>query len=342
MRRPVGCGAPNVLARSDRPARHPRESPVTPIVPMIENEIVNDRVTVTPDAHGPAQVTGEPLNIVDTHTHVISPDPARYPVDPIGGNQSEWSRARPVDADGLVRALDEAGIAKAVVVQASTVYGHDNRYLAAALAAHPDRFVGVYSIDAMAADAVATIQRWQGEGLSGFRLFTTGSTMPGQAGWLDDERSFPVWEYAQRHNVSICLQMTAQGIPALLNMVERFPGVRVLLDHLARPELAGGPPYEAAAPLFSLASHQGVYLKLTNRTIAEASRGASTPGAFFPLVLAAFGAHRIAWGSNFPAAEGTLPQLLEEARESLSMLPAEAREAIFGATACAVYPALMA
>jgi predicted TIM-barrel fold metal-dependent hydrolase len=249
---------------------------------------------------------------------------------------------RPVDFEGLLASMDEAGIDRAVVVQASTVYGNDNSYVVEALRAYPDRFAGVFSIDVLASNAVAQMQRWIDAGLSGLRLFTTGSTMPGQAGWLDDERSFPVWEYAQRHNVSICLQMTAQGIPALLNMVERFPGVRVLLDHLARPELAGGPPYEAAAPLFSLASHQGVYLKLTNRTIAEASRGASTPGAFFPLVLAAFGAHRIAWGSNFPAAEGTLPQLLEEARESLSMLPAEAREAIFGTTACAVYPALMA
>jgi hypothetical protein len=34
--------------------------------------------------------------------------------------------------------------------------------------------------------------------------------------------------------------------------------------------------------------------------------------------------------------------LLAEARESLSMLPADAREAIFGGTARAVYPALAA
>jgi predicted TIM-barrel fold metal-dependent hydrolase len=125
-------------------------------------------------------------------------------------------------------------------------------------------------------------------------------------------------------------------------MLARFPDIRVLLDHLARPDLAGGPPYEAAAPLFSLVSHEGVYLKLTNRTIAEASRGASTPDAFFPRVLDAFGAHRIAWGSNFPAAEGTLPQLLADARNSLAMLPADARDAIFGGTARAVYPVLAA
>ncbi|HKR43871.1 MAG TPA: amidohydrolase family protein [Paraburkholderia sp.] len=280
--------------------------------------------------------------VIDTHTHAISPDKQRYPLAPVGGHQSEWSAKRPVSFEALLASMDDAGIDRAVVVQASTVYGNDNSYVVEAVRNHPDRFAGVFSIDVLASDAVTQMQRWLDAGLSGLRLFTTGSTMPGQAGWLDDERSFPVWEYAQRHNVSICLQMTAQGIPALLNMLARFPDIRVLLDHLARPELAGGPPYEAAAPLFSLASHQGVYLKLTNRTIAEAARGASTPAAFFPRVLDAFGANRIAWGSNFPAAEGALPELLEQARESLSMLPGEAQEAIFGGTARTVYPALAA
>ncbi|WP_186114533.1 amidohydrolase [Burkholderia gladioli] len=280
--------------------------------------------------------------IIDTHTHVISPDTERYPLAPVGGHQSEWSVKRPVSLTGLLDSLDAAGIERAVVVQASTVYGNDNSYVVEAVRRHPDRFAGVFSVDVLAHDAVEQMQRWLDAGLSGLRLFTTGSTMPGQAGWLDDERSFPVWEHAQRHGVSICLQMTAQGIPALLNMLARFPGIHVLLDHLARPELAGGPPYAAAEPLFSLASHPGVFLKLTNRTIAEASRGASTPAAFFPRVLDAFGAHRIAWGSNFPAAEGSLPQLLAEARESLSMLPTDAQQAIFGGTARSVYPALAA
>jgi L-fuconolactonase len=278
--------------------------------------------------------------VIDTHTHAISPDKQRYPLAPVGGHQSEWSAKRPVSFEELLASLDAAGIDRAVVVQASTVYGNDNSYVVEAVRSHADRFAGVFSIDVLASDALTQMQRWLDAGLSGLRLFTTGSTMPGQAGWLDDERSFPVWEYAERNKISICLQMTAQGIPALLNMLAKFPEIRVLLDHLARPELAEGPPYEAAAPLFSLASHRGVYLKLTNRTIAEAARGSSTPEAFFPRVLDAFGASRIAWGSNFPAAEGALPQLLADARKSLSMLPAAAQEAIFGGTARAIYPSL--
>jgi L-fuconolactonase len=282
------------------------------------------------------------FQLIDTHTHALSPDTATYPLAPVGGHQSDWSAKRPVSYAKLLAAMDAAGIARAVVVQASTAYGNDNRYVVAAVKAHPDRFTGVFSIDVLADDNVTELRHWLDAGLSGLRLFTTGTTMPGQADWLDDPRSFPVWEYCQANDVTICLQMTAGGIPALTRMLGLFPRIRVLLDHLARPDLAGGPPYAGAAALFALAAHPGVHLKLTNRTIAEAARGASTPQAFFPRVVEAFGASRIAWGSNFPAAEGSLSSLLAEARGALAMLSELDRAAIFGDTARAIYPGLSA
>src|SRR5260221_3044709 len=97
------------------------------------------------------------MKIIDTHLHAISSDTRSYPTAPIGGHQSDWSRERPVDVAGVLRAMDEAGIAKAVVVQASTVYGHDNGYVADVGRAHPDRFLGVYSIHATAPDALRQI-----------------------------------------------------------------------------------------------------------------------------------------------------------------------------------------
>ena len=282
------------------------------------------------------------MKIFDTHTHVISSDTGAYPVAPIGGHQSEWSRARPVDADALLRAMDEAGIAKAVVVQASTVYGHDNRYVVDTVRAHPDRFVGVYSIDALAADAVTQIDRWQAEGLAGFRLFTTGSTMPGQADWLGHEDSYPAWAHAETLGIPVCLQMTMQGLPALRSLLERFPNVRVLLDHCTRPDLSDGAPYAAAEPLFEMATFPGVHLKLTNRTLAAAATGRSTPSAFLEKVVDVYGAGRIAWGSNFPAAEGALPDLLATARDVLRGLPEADQTSIFSGTAMRIYPALSA
>jgi L-fuconolactonase len=280
------------------------------------------------------------MKIVDSHLHVISRDTAAYPTAPIGGHQSEWSRERPVDVAGVLRGMDAAGITKAVVVQASTVYGHDNRYVADVVRAHPDRFVGVYSIDALAADAVTQIDRWQAAGLSGFRLFTTGSTMPGQSDWLGHESSHPAWAHAQARGIPICLQMTMAGLPRLRALLERFPKVRV--DHCARPDLSDGAPFAAAAPLFDLAAFPAVYLKLTNRTLAAAAAGKSQPAAFLGKLAKEFGADRIAWGSNFPAAEGSLPALLDTARAALNVLSDAEQAQIFGGTAEIIYPALAA
>src|ERR671912_281672 len=93
-------------------------------------------------------------SIIDIHPHVIAPDTARYPLNPLGGTQSTWSRDRPTSHEMLVAAMDEAQVDKAAVVQASTAYGHDNTYVAEAVAAHPKRFTGVFSVDVLAPDAV--------------------------------------------------------------------------------------------------------------------------------------------------------------------------------------------
>ena len=282
------------------------------------------------------------MNIIDTHLHAISPDTRAYPLDPIGGHQSEWSRKRPADAPGVLRALDTACIASAVVVQASTIYGHDNRYVVDTVRTHPGRFVGVYSIDALAPDAVAQIDRWQAAGLSGIRLFTTGSTMPGQSDWLGHQDSYKAWAHAEVLGIPVCLQMAMEGLPALRMLLERFPRVRVLLDHCARPDLSDGAPYAAAAALFDMAVFPGVYLKVTNRTFSAAAAGGRSPAAFLAKLVETFGADRLAWGSNFPAAEGTLPDLLAEARSALSTLPPDDQAMIFAGTAQRIYPALAA
>src|SRR5205814_9475862 len=148
----------------------------------------------------PSENHGERLRIIDIHPHVISTDETRYPRAPIGGHQSDWSRERPVPCEKMIAAMDAAGIAKSVLVQASTCYGHDNSYVADAVSAHPERFTGVFSCDVLAPDAPKRMEYWVGRGLTGMRLFTIGSTMPDQASWLDDPKSYPAWECAAALN----------------------------------------------------------------------------------------------------------------------------------------------
>jgi L-fuconolactonase len=280
--------------------------------------------------------------IADIHPHIISTDPGRHPVAPLGGVQSAWSRERPVSFEKLISEMDRAGIDKAAIVQASTAYGHDNSYVAEAIAAHPRRFTGVFSVDVLAADAVDRMRHWLSRGFGGMRLFTTGSTMPGQATWFDDPHTFPAWRFAGEASIPVCMQMTSDGFAALRALMDRFPDVRIILDHCARPHLIDGPPFAADAGLFGFADNSNIFLKVTPLNFAPANWGKATPQTFLGKLLAAFGAARLAFGSNFPATEGTLKEILAKARDAFSFASDEDRGWIFGGTAQRLYPMLAA
>jgi predicted TIM-barrel fold metal-dependent hydrolase len=279
--------------------------------------------------------------IIDIHPHIVSPDTKKYPLDPLGGTQSTWSSERPTTYDDLLRAMDEAGVAKAAIVHSSTAYGYDNRYVADAVQAVPARFTGVYSIDVLAPDAVKTFDHWLGRGCSGMRLFTTGSTLPDQATWFAEPATFPFWEHAAAKNIPVCVQMKQQGIPLLRQIMDRFPKVRIILDHLSQTPFQDGPPYAAAADFLALAKYPQVYLKITPINVTpKAGWSKGTPETFFGKMIDTFGAERIAWGSNFPNSIGTLKEILSAAQKAFSFAKAGDQDWIFGRTALELYPRL--
>ena len=280
------------------------------------------------------------MPIIDIHPHVIATDNMRYPLQPLGGNQSTWSRDRPTTYDTMIKEMDNAGVAKSAIVQASTAYGHDNSYVAEAIAAHPKRFTGVFSVDMLASDNVEKMKHWLKRGFSGMRLFTTGSTMPGQATWFDDPRTLPAWQHAADTGTPVCMQMTPQGFPQLRGLIDRFPKVKIILDHLARPQLTDGPPFTADQEFFALARYPNISLKLTPVNVEPASWGKATPETFFGALIKTYGANRIAWGSNFPATAGSLKDILGKAQQAFSFASAADQDWIFGKTALELYPSL--
>jgi predicted TIM-barrel fold metal-dependent hydrolase len=278
--------------------------------------------------------------LIDIHPHIISPDTQRYPLDPLGGERSGWSANRPADLEQYLAAMNEAGVDKAAIVQSSTTYGFDNAYVAEAVAAHPKRIDGVYSVDMLAPDAKEKILYWSQRGLGGLRMFTTGSTMPGQAPGLEDPRLHAAWALAGELGYSVCVQMTQAAVPALEKLLSGFPGTRVVIDHMMKPDISGGEPYEKARFLFDLARFGNLYLKLSSRNTAEARQGKATPEGFFGRVVKEFGADRIAWGSNFPATEGTLTEIVAELKASIAFLSEQDRHWIMAGTAQKLYPRL--
>ncbi|NED88707.1 amidohydrolase [Streptomyces sp. SID11233] len=281
------------------------------------------------------------MDFVDAHCHIISDDLTAYPKAPIGGKQSEWAASRPVTAENMVARMDETGIDQAVLVQATTNYGYDNSYVLDSSRRWPERFVAVGTVDPLRQDAAADLRSAVGEGgLSGVRLFTSGSTVPTQGEWFVAPETFPFWEEAAKLDLPVCLQMRlGPATKQLVELLERFPGVKVLLDHIGYPDIASSPA-RAGAEVAELGVHPGLHLKLTHRNLERLQDAGEQAGDFLTPVVEAFGAGRIAWGSNLPAAEQTLPELRALAEGILVGLPEQDRQEIFAGTARRLYPFL--
>ncbi|WP_330309570.1 MULTISPECIES: amidohydrolase family protein [unclassified Streptomyces] len=281
------------------------------------------------------------MDIVDTHCHIISEDRVGYPWSPIGGKPSAWAASRPVTAEGMAARMDEAGVRQAVLVQATTAYGYDNSYVLDSRRRRPDRFLAVGTFDPLAPDAASRLAAAVGDGgLAGVRLFTSGSTVPTQGEWFAAPQTYEFWRTAGELGVTVCLQMRlGPATRQLVEVLERFPTVRVLLDHIGYPDIASSPG-RASKEVAELAAHPGLYLKLTHRNLEPLRDVGDEAVEFLTPVVESFGAGRIAWGSNCPAAEQSLPDLLGLARSVLAPLPTAAREEIFAGTARRLYPAL--
>jgi L-fuconolactonase len=278
---------------------------------------------------------------VDTHTHIICPDTDAYPPAPLGGHRSTWSQERPVDIDGLLRAADAAAVDHLVVVQASTVYGFDNSYVADELARHGDRISGVCSVDFLSPTAVRDLHYWIDErGFSGVRIRaadgTTAVPTPGRG--LADERMAPVWQFLSDRRVPVCIQMHAAHAPILAGLLHRYSGLVVILDHAGRPELGDDiAPYPISRGLPQLHETGRVFIKLTPPAVLRAQReyGSATP--LVRTLIETFGTDHVMWGSNFPASAGTLPELADLVKGQLPSLATCELDQVAGATAARLY-----
>lgn len=280
------------------------------------------------------------MNIIDIHPHIISDDEKRYPPAPLFGKRSDWSQERPSTVESLIAAMDEAGVAKAAVVHSSTTYGFDNSYVVDGCKQHKDRLVAVGSVDMLADDVPAVIKGWADKGLAGLRIFTGGSTKDFDPSELDNPKSFKAWEMCAELGLPMCIQTGPVGLPQVRMLAEKFQNVAIILDHLGRPDVLDGPPYQSAQSLFDLADLPNLYMKLTPRIFGDVQKDKASAETFFPRVVEAFGAQRMAWGSNFPTSPGTLAEILATAQTGLASLSVQDRDWIFAKTAQHLYPAL--
>lgn len=231
--------------------------------------------------------------IVDAHAHIWKaapefPNPSVTIVSPCSDVPLELLRGY----------MDEHGVGRAVLVQ--PIYpGEDNSLVADAAASDPDRFAAVCVVDPNSSEAPDRLEYWVRErGCRGLRL---RPAIAGEEAVFGDPRSFPLWERIRALGVVVNLLARREHLGKIGAMADRFGEVRLIVDHLAHPEIPEGMSAAPFQELLGLARRPNVSVKPTGfYYYSRQEYPYSDCTDFFQSVLQAFGPERLIWGSDFP------------------------------------------
>jgi predicted TIM-barrel fold metal-dependent hydrolase len=139
--------------------------------------------------------------------------------------------------------------------------------------------------------------------------------------------------------------IAANQLAKLETMLADYPGVKVVIDHLARVDLTVSDPAREVPQLTSLARYPNVWVKVSELSIVSPSKKYPYADTYswVKRVYDAFGPDRLLWGTGFPGAtraQAGRPSLDEElalVRREIPFLSAPDREKILGRNAARLW-----
>ncbi len=260
--------------------------------------------------------------IIDSHLHIWSDETEQYP-----RKQTPY----PGSVELLLEYMDEGGVDRAVIVLPMH-YRYDNRILADTLREYEGKFAGVGVVDPRGRSAADALSRLvEEEGIRGVRL-----RGPIEPECFCSPETEPLWKRAAELSANICILATPDQVPAIKQMVERFPETTVVIDHFAQIPASDGVDCESFQTFLGLSEFSKVHIKLSglhywgDRPYPYQRAQANLRAAFD-----AFGPDRILWGSDWPHIlfAGGYIRCLNLVRRELTWLTDEAKAEILGGTA---------
>jgi L-fuconolactonase len=230
---------------------------------------------------------------VDAHFHLWRYRAPEFPwiSDQMGALQ------RDVLAEEAAREFAHAGVRGGVVVQARQALD-ENDFLLAQQAACSAILGVVGWVDLRAPDVGSVLERYAGR-LVGVRHFVQSEPEDDFLLRADFQRGVALLD---GFGLSYDLLIVPRQLPAACAFADRNPGLRLVLDHLAKPPIAAGGIEPWATDLRALARRPHVFLKASG-LVTEADWAGWTPDQlrrYLDVAFEAFGARRILFGSDFP------------------------------------------
>lgn len=269
--------------------------------------------------------------VVDAQVHIWAADSPQRP----WVAQGRAHRAEPLGADELLTEMAVAGVDAAVLVP-PTFEGNRNDLVLAAAAAHPERFgvMGRIALDDPEASE-PIVRGWRKQpGALGFRLvLSVGSDVnhPTGGSWLLDGSADWFWPVAQECGVPVMVHCV-DLLDRIADVATRYPGLRLVIDHLGLPTAARDA--EVGARVEDLALVAG----LPNVAVKAGSIPCYTTQPYpYPLmqghlrrVVELFGGRRVFWASDVSRLPCDYATLVRFFRTELPFLDDEQRSSILG------------
>ncbi len=209
-------------------------------------------------------------------------------------------RPIPLEAPEMLREMDAAGVARAVVVPPSWE-GDRNDVALAAAQAHPDRFavMGRISPDAVDTPENRTmLANWRKQpGMLGLR-FTFH--WPEIAAEFTSGKFEWVWEAAGQAGLPIMALLPHTLMHVMDGVAQRHPGLKITLDHLGLNNLdRDDHAFEKLDLMLALAKRPNVAVKSSAVPVySTAAYPYSNIHSYLKRVYDAFGPKRMFWGSD--------------------------------------------
>lgn len=129
-------------------------------------------------------------------------------------------------------------------------------------------------------------------------------------------------------------------LAALSQVADAHPGLRIILDHAGKPDIAGGGFAPWATGIAELARRPNVACKVSGLLTEAGERtGDADLAPYVDHLLETFGPDRLLWGSDWPVLglAGDYPGWSAQARRLLDGLSSADRESVFRANAIRAY-----
>ncbi len=267
--------------------------------------------------------------ILDPHVHVWKHDP-RFPFAP-GAKVPDYD-ATP---EMLLQLMQANGIAKTVIIQVIH-YRYDNSYLAAVLRQYPQYFRGVCRVDPLdpaAPDHLSQIS--EQPGFHGVRLSPAADA---SGDWIRGPLMPPLWRRCQSLGVPMTLLAPISRMPDIQKLVDQFPDLTVVIDHMA--DCPVDQPKELEK-LIALVRYPKVFVKISHTwSLSRQSYPWLDAQELVKRLYDRFGPQRLMWATDWPIARerATYAQRLSVVRDDMPFLSAEDKAWILSKTVERVWP----